>query len=71
MIRKKNSSDNRTIDLTGPNGNAFYLLGVAKNAANQLGLNEEEILTDMMSGDYEHLLEVFEKHFGNIFTLLR
>lgn len=71
MIRNKTSSDNKVIDLTGPNGNAFYLLGVAKNAANQLGLNEEEILTDMMSGEYEHLIEVFEKHFGTVYTLLR
>lgn len=71
MIRKKNSSDNRTIDLTGPQGNAYCLMGVAQDTAHKMGLDEKAIVEDMMSGDYEHLLEVFEKHFGTIFTLLR
>lgn len=71
MIRNKTSSDNKIIDLTGPNGNAFYLLGVAQDAAKQLGLDSEAIINDMMSGEYEHLIEVFEKHFGHIYTLLR
>ena len=53
------------IDLTGPDGNAFVLMGMASKFSKQLGLNKDEIISDMMSGNYEHLLEVFEKHFGN------
>jgi hypothetical protein len=59
------------IDLTGPQGNAFFLLGTASNLAKQLGFNAEEIKTDMMSGDYDHLVEVFDRHFGSIVTLYR
>jgi len=59
------------VDLTGPEGNAFVLLGMAKGWAKDLGLDWKPIQQDAMIGDYEHLLEVFEKHFGTIFTLLR
>jgi hypothetical protein len=59
------------IDLTGPDGNAFVLMGMASKFAKQLGLNKDEIISDMMSGNYEHLLEVFEKHFGDYVTLYR
>lgn len=59
------------IDLTGPQGNAFYLLGTAKNLAKQLGLDGKKITEEMMSGDYENLLEVFDKNFGMIVTLYR
>jgi len=70
-ILKKPKQSGITIDLTGPQGNAFYLLGTAKNLAKQLELNGLEIMEEMKSGDYETLLEVFDKHFGNIVTLYR
>jgi len=59
------------IDLTGSEGNAFYLLGTASNLAKQLGLNANEIQTEMMRGDYENLLEVFDSYFGSFVTLYR
>ena len=70
-ILKKPTESGITIDLTGPQGNAFYLLGTAKNLAKQLDLNGLVIMEDMQSGDYENLLEVFDNHFGNIVTLYR
>lgn len=60
----------RVIDLSGPQGNAFSLIGVASNAAKQLGLDKVAITEDMMSGNYEHLLSVFEKHFGSVYELI-
>jgi len=60
-----------TIDLTGPQGNAYYLLGTASNLAKQLGLDSKVIQAEMMSGDYENLLEVFDSNFGSIVTLYR
>ena len=60
-----------TIDLTGPDGNAFVLMGYAKNFSNQLGLDFNKIQTEMTSGDYENLLEVFEENFGEFVTLYR
>ena len=59
------------IDLTGPQGNAFFLLGTAKNLASQLGLDGNQIMEEMKSGDYENLLQVFDKNFGSIVTLYR
>lgn len=59
------------IDLTGPDGNAFALMGYANNLSRQLEIDSKPIIEDMMSGDYEHLLEVFEEHFGSVVTLYR
>ncbi len=71
MIKKKNESFGIEIDITGPNGNAFYLIGAANNLAKQLGLNGKAIQAEMMKGDYENLVKVFDKHFGHFVTLYR
>lgn len=57
------------IDLTGPQGNAFFLLGTASNLAKQLELDGSKIMEEMKSGDYENLLQVFDRHFGSFVTL--
>ena len=69
MIVKKPKTNGITVDLTGPQGNAFYLLGTAKNLANQLGLDGVEIMEEMKSGDYDNLVNTFDKYFGSIVTL--
>lgn len=71
MIVNKPKTNGIIIDLTGPQGNAFYLMGTAKKLANQLGLDSNKILTQMKSGDYENLLQVFDKNFGSFVTLYR
>ena len=67
----KEKSQAFEIDLTGPQGNAYFLLGTAMKLARELGLPSEEILEDMKSTDYEHLVEVFDKHFGEYVILYR
>ena len=52
------------IDLTGPDGNAFVLLGMAKGWAKQLGKDWNSIQSEAMSGDYENLLLVLDREFG-------
>lgn len=59
------------IDLTGPDGNAFVLMGYADRLAKQMGLDTDSIIKDMTSGDYEHLVSVFDKHFGKVVDLYR
>jgi len=72
MIRKKEEKSGPiVIDLTGPDGNAFSLMAYAKRFANQLELDHELIINEMMEGDYENLLEVFDKHFGKFVILER
>ena len=39
MIKKKNSNGRIEIDLTGPQGNAFFLIGTAGNLAKQFGMD--------------------------------
>ena len=64
------SYDLTQIDITGQDGNAFALLGYAKRFAKQLGLDANAITTEMMQGDYDHLLDTFEGHFGEFVELI-
>ena len=59
------------IDLTGPDGNAYSLLSMASRLARHHGLNKLSIITEMKSGDYENLILVFDKYFGNYVILER
>lgn len=71
MIRGKKPIKELVIDLTGPDGNAFVLLGYAKNLASQLDLDFDVIRAEMTSSDYENLIQVFDKYFGSIVILER
>jgi len=71
MIKSKKQSLGISIDLTGPDGNAFVLIGTASKLAKQLGLDGKAIQAEMMKGDYENLVKVFDKHFGHFVTLYR
>ena len=70
-IRKKTAPKEIVIDLTGPDGNAFALMAYASRFAKQLGRDGKAITEEMMSGDYEHLLEVFDREFGEYVVLER
>lgn len=70
MIRSKQNST-PVIDLTGPHGNAYFLLGQAEQLARQLGLDETAIINEMRSGNYENLVQVFDQHFGQYVILER
>lgn len=62
------------IDLTGSDGNAFVLLAYADKLGRKLGMSPEEIKkikNDMKSKDYEHLIKVFDLHFGKYVNLYK
>ena len=71
MIKEKPKSNGIEIDLTGPQGNAFYILGVAKSLCKQLDFNESFVLNEMKSGDYDNLINVFDNYFGHFVILER
>lgn len=72
MIQNKSENSGPiVIDLTGPEGNAFCLLGYANKFARQLGLDGSAITAEMRSGDYENLLKVFDSYFGDFVILER
>lgn len=71
MIRKKKRGSHIIIDLTGPGGNAFSLLGLAKYLCRNKGLEFEPIEKEMTSGNYENLIQVFDSYFGDLVILER
>ena len=62
------------IDLNGPKGNAFYLLGLAADLSKKMGHDKartERILEEMKLYNYECLLQTFDREFGMLVTLWR
>lgn len=59
------------IDLTGPDGNVFSLIGIGGRLCKQLGKNSEIFTRRMMSRDYEYAVATFEEYFGDFVTLYR
>ena len=57
----RDSQHGLTIDLSGPDGNAFCLMGYATDFCRQMSIDSKPILNGMKSGDYNHLVEVFEE----------
>jgi len=71
-IKKKTERKGKIeIDLTGPQGNAYYLLGQAHSLSDELDKDWEDIKKRMTSGDYENLIDVMEKEFGAYVTMYR
>ena len=71
MIRKKDRSQPTVIDLTGPQGNAFFLLSSARKLARTLDMDENTIIEEMSNSDYDHLVETFDQYFGSFVILER
>jgi hypothetical protein len=76
MIKSKAEKQNSKIDidLTGPEGNAFVLLGYARQFCKQLGYDSFKtdcIIEEMMLTDYEGLIYTFDREFGTFVTLWR
>ena len=60
------------IDLNGPAGNIFYLMGVCNRLVHELGLSTQlksEFETELNSAsDYQSRLTVMQKWFGIVFV---
>ena len=62
------------INLNGPDGNAFALMRKAKYLGVKLDLSKDEIdniVKEMMSGDYDNLVEVFITNFGQLVRVVK
>lgn len=63
MIKDKKKP---VLKLTGADGNAFMIIGLARKAAQKANTNPSDItkmVTEMMSGDYDNILQTCFKHF--------
>ena len=62
------------IDLSGPAGNVFNLMGLVKIYGRQLSLTPQEIFIiqeEMMSDEYDHAVAVFDLNFGRFVDLVK
>jgi hypothetical protein len=77
MAIKSKPNRKREIDLTGPDGNVYYLLGTTESFCKQLKEVDSErydwnvIESKMKESDYENLIEVFDSYFGDFVDLVR
>jgi hypothetical protein len=55
----------------GPEGNAFALLGIAKDLCHKTGIEWEPVKNEMTSSDYEWLLQVMDHYFGDFIIMYR
>ena len=62
------------LDLSGPEGNAFYLMMLVKKLGTQLGLTQEkidDITKQMKSSGYDNLVKVFGENFEGAVELYK
>lgn len=70
MIRNKTDKE-LIIDLSGPDGNSYYMLQLARQLCHKTGDNWQTVCSEMTSGDYEELLLTFDSYFGDLVILER
>jgi predicted Zn-dependent protease len=76
MIRNREEKPPQKIeiDLTGPEGNAFFLMSYAQKWGRQLGYSEHRIkciIDEMKLTNYEGLIHTFDREFGHFVTIWR
>jgi len=74
MIKTRNERPAKPIeiDLAGPDGNAMVLMATARDFGRQLGWDKDRtdaLVKRMRSGNYDNLLQEFDKAFGHFVTL--
>lgn len=51
------------LDIGGPKGNAWYIMGTVRHLAEVSGKDAEAIICKMKEGNYENLLRTYLRHF--------
>lgn len=69
---KKGPWQDNEIDLTGPNGNVFCLMGIARGVCQYNGIDGKHIVKGMKKAkSYDEALQVFDFWLGDTFILYR
>ena len=58
------------IDLSGPEGNVFYILGTCNRLARDFGLDGQEVKTfkeELLGKNYQQILDICQRWFGLIY----
>ena len=69
MIRKKQAGREVVIDLDGPDGNVFALMGILGDVFKRSGIDPSPQIAAMQSGDYLNAIKVFNDCLGGTFVL--
>lgn len=69
-IRKDEYIEPRIINLSGTEGNAFVLLGIAQILLRKRNMDPDIYLQMMKADDYGNLVRMFDQLFGDLFTLV-
>ena len=67
MIPSNQFRESIVVDISGEQGSNENLIALATSFAKP---DHEDIVRDMTSGDYEHLVNVFDDHFGHFIKLI-
>ena len=62
------------IDLSGPGGNAFFLLGLVGQLGISLGMSRKKIKLiqdEMMLSSYDMLVETLDKYYGDYIVIYK
>lgn len=70
-IRKRRKNEKQVIDLSGPEGNAFNLMGIVSQLYRSHPHLKDHILKEMQSGDYDNLVRVFDLYLGDHFDIVK
>jgi hypothetical protein len=71
-ILKTRPNTKPVVDLSGPQGNAFNLLALACTTGREFGWSKlaiDGVCDEMKMSNYKHLIETFDKHFGEVIDL--
>lgn len=71
IVLKTSPAPKIVVDLDGPDGNAFFLLGLARKLCRQMGEDPAPLVAELTSRDYEHLVTEFDRRFGDLVDLHR
>ena len=70
VVKREEYTQPRVLDLAGPEGNAYVLLGIAHGLLEEQGMDPDMYITMMKSGDYGNLVRLFNELFGEFFTIV-
>lgn len=59
------------INLTGPKGNIFYILGLVKKLSKELNYDFNKIHNEVLNGNYTNAIKVIEKYFGEYIIFIK
>jgi hypothetical protein len=70
VVNRQDYNSPRELDLGGPDGNAYVLLGIAKSLLSQWGREPDMFIDIMIADDYGHLVRTFNEYLGDYFTII-